>query len=112
MIIILPVGHEKMEAQRFPYVTLGIIILNVFIFVTTHYGIAPKSQGELYYRESDLIGYYMEHPNLDFPEETFRKLSPNLLGTHKKRISVNRRITIQRIDVVEPKTGAAFFCGV
>jgi predicted Zn finger-like uncharacterized protein len=92
MIIILPVGHEKMEAQRFPYVTLGIIILNVFIFVTTHYGIAPKSQGELYYRESDLIGYYMEHPNLDFPEETFRKLSPNNQEFLQKSIEELRTI--------------------
>jgi len=76
MIIVLPLGHEKMEAQRLPYITIGIVILNLFIFITTHYGIVPRSQQERFMREMEVAEYYIDHSYLDFPEETYDKLSP------------------------------------
>lgn len=75
-MIILPLGHEKMEAQRLPYITIGILILNIFIFIITHYAIAPKSREELAKRGEELLGYYFDHLYLDLPEETVEKFPP------------------------------------
>ena len=57
MIIVLPLTHESMEAQRFPYITLGLVLLNTFLFIITAI-VAPDSQHEHYEREVELVGYY------------------------------------------------------
>jgi len=36
MLFLLPIGHET-RVQRFPYVTVGLMILNLAIFVPTYY---------------------------------------------------------------------------
>ena len=75
MIIILPLSHERMQAQRFPYITLGIILFNTFLFLITHHGIVPQSYQESWEREQELVGYYIRHPYLELPQESYAKLS-------------------------------------
>ena len=75
MIIVLPLTHESMEAQRFPYITLGLVLLNTFLFIITAI-VAPDSQHEHYEREVELVGYYSTHLYLNFPDTAFAKLSP------------------------------------
>ncbi|GAK58280.1 rhomboid family protein [Candidatus Vecturithrix granuli] len=75
MFIIFPLSHERMEAQRFPYVTLGIVLLNVFFYIITVL-VAPKTQMEHYEHEVELVSYYLYHSYLELPTETYQKLSP------------------------------------
>lgn len=74
-MIIIPLSHESGEVQRLPYVTLGILILNVLLLAVTYYA-APKTVEQHVRQESKLVTYYASHPYLELPEETFRKLSP------------------------------------
>ena len=70
--MIIPIGHESMVAQRTPYVTIAIIILNVVFFFGTL--ISQSKHGDTldaYYEE--MGQYFMEHPYLDFPEDTLEK---------------------------------------
>lgn len=64
-----------MEAQRFPYVTLSIVLLNVFFYIITLL-VAPKTQMAHYEHETELVEYYLFHSYLDLPETTLQKLSP------------------------------------
>ena len=34
--MIVPIGHENMSARRWPVITLGLILLNFGIFLSTH----------------------------------------------------------------------------
>ncbi len=75
MVIILPLSHEHMpEAQRFPYLTPGIVLLNVFFYLITLLT-APATQEEHVRHEIALVEYYLYHPYLELPDETYQKLS-------------------------------------
>jgi len=85
-MIILPLGHEQMEAQRLPYITIGIVILNVAIFLITAV-VAPQTDRELMERGEELIGYYFDHLYLDLPQGTFEKFPPEIQAEieHRKQ---------------------------
>lgn len=70
--MIIPIGHERMEAQRLPYVTITIIALNVIFFIGTLIS-GPKHREELYTYSIEMEQYYMEHPYLEFPPDTLEK---------------------------------------
>lgn len=75
MFIVLPLSHERMQAQRLPYITIGIVVLNVLLYLITAV-IAPKTAEERYEHEYRLVDYYLSHPYLELPDGTFEKLSP------------------------------------
>ena len=75
MFIVLPLSHENMQAQRFPHITTGLILLNTFLFIITAI-VAPHTQKARSQAEGQLVEYYMTHLYLDFPEESFLKLNP------------------------------------
>lgn len=70
--MIIPIGHERMEAQRLPYVTIVIIALNVIFFIGTQIS-GPKHREELLAYSEEMAEYYMMHPYLEFPQETLEK---------------------------------------
>jgi len=42
--MIIPLNHENMQGRRWPYVTVGIIALNVICFLATHWTMDRESQ--------------------------------------------------------------------
>ncbi len=66
-MIILPYAHEKQTVQRLPYITFGLIALNVLIFLFTHYG--GHSLDDLYEKMNRLHEYASAHPYLEVPAE-------------------------------------------
>ena len=56
MFILLPLSHEHLETQRFPVITTGILILNVFFFLITLL-VAPATQQERFEREYAVMTY-------------------------------------------------------
>ncbi|PIE35523.1 hypothetical protein CSA56_04030, partial [candidate division KSB3 bacterium] len=104
MFIILPVSHEHMEAARFPYITLGIVLLNTLIFLVTVISVNHTSE-QHFHREAELVEYYVnsytiELYALDFPQATFDKLSP---GSQRyirefKEYTFDRLITSEHED--------------
>lgn len=74
-MFIIPLSHESSEIQRFPYISIGIIILNVLLYVVTSV-VAPDSGQKSAEQENKLLTYILTHPDKDIPEETVRKLSP------------------------------------
>jgi membrane associated rhomboid family serine protease len=77
MFFILPLSHERMEVQRLPYITIGIVALNVLIFIVTAH-IANKSEEALNNTAEEFLQYYFEHPYLDFPGESLNKFPPQV----------------------------------
>ncbi len=74
-MLILPLSHENMHAQRLPYITMGIVIINTLLFLISHHLMIPDN------RESDergwkLMEYYIERPYLEFPEDAYSMLPP------------------------------------
>ncbi len=75
MFIVLPLGHEDMEAQRYPYITLGLVLLNTVFFIMTLL-VAPASERAHYGQEEQLLVYYIQHLEFELPASTYHKLHP------------------------------------
>jgi membrane associated rhomboid family serine protease len=74
-MIILPLSHESGQVQRWPYITIGILVLNVLLYAVTAI-VAPQTRRELNREAEDFFGYYMRHPYLEIPEETLDRIPP------------------------------------
>lgn len=74
-MIIIPLSHESGQVQRWPYITIGILVLNVLLYAATAI-VAPQTQTELTQEANDFFGYYMRHPYLEIPEETLDEIPP------------------------------------
>ncbi len=74
-MIIIPLSHESGQVQRWPYITIGILVLNVLLYVVTAV-VAPQTRKELNREAEDFFGYYMRHPYLEIPEETLDRIPP------------------------------------
>lgn len=77
MIIIFPLSHEKTTVKRMPVITISLIIINVLVFFITAIE-APATGEKLIDKQKLLINYYYDHPYLDIPVETRKKLFSSL----------------------------------
>ncbi len=74
-MIIIPYNHDKMQFHRLPFVTIGLILINIFIFLITCLVIS-QSRDAINGRADAMVQYYLEHPYLEIPEETILKVAP------------------------------------
>jgi membrane associated rhomboid family serine protease len=67
--MLIPLGHENMQGRRWPVITLGIIALNVVIFLGTH-GTIDHQAPELGGVKMHILLLAAIHPELKMPEKT------------------------------------------
>jgi membrane associated rhomboid family serine protease len=73
-MILLPYAHERQTVQRLPYITFGLIVLNVIIFLFTQYG--GHSINDFYEKVNDLQEYASARPHLELPPEGRKYFEP------------------------------------
>ena len=67
-MLIVPIAHEHQSVQRLPWVTFGIIAINLLVFLFTNYsGPGENEQNDALYKFEQ---YYWSHPYLTIPEES------------------------------------------
>jgi len=69
--MIIPLTHEQMTVQRLPWITILIMIINVFVFLYTHPQ-AKRDEGRLYGVLEELQAFAERNPGMeqeDFPNE-------------------------------------------
>jgi membrane associated rhomboid family serine protease len=74
MIILLPVAHEQQQVQRLPWITFALIAINVVVFLITNPG-RDDNQSLVNQKYDELLRYYIDHPYLEFPENTKKLLT-------------------------------------
>ncbi len=79
-MIIIPLSHESGQVQRWPYITIGILALNVLLYIVTVF-VAPQTQKKFERELDDFFQYYTRHPYLEIPEETLEKIPSNVRQT-------------------------------
>ena len=67
-MIIVPLGHERSIARRWPWVTTAILLLNVVVFMAL-LGPDRRAEQELRARLFQTLEYYSEHPGLEPPPD-------------------------------------------
>jgi len=68
MYIVLPIGHEDQRVQRWPVVTIGLIVLNLALLIYSQ--AAMKQQARVIrQRWQEFARYYMENVELDLPQK-------------------------------------------
>jgi len=79
--MLLPIGHENMQARRWPVITIGLIVLNTIIFVATNATMEQESP-ELGKTKAHIILLAAAHPELTMTDDeqklvdSFKKDNP------------------------------------
>lgn len=66
--MLFPVKHENMTARRWPVITLGLIALNILVFLATH-GVMDRQDAALSPVEMHLLVLAARHPELNIPSK-------------------------------------------
>src|SRR5690349_11890128 len=66
--MLIPIRHENMSARRWPVITLGLIVVNVVVFLFTHFNMeeqgAKAAKARLH-----IIVLAAEHPELTMQQD-------------------------------------------
>ena len=73
-MFIVPIAHEDQKVQRLPWVTIGLIALNVAAFLAT-LPAARHHAAEVRARSREVVRFVREHPYLRLPEELEGRLT-------------------------------------
>ena len=65
-MIIVPLGHERSIARRWPWVTTVILLLNVTVFFAL-LGPDRRAEDEMRTRLGQALELYAQHPALELP---------------------------------------------
>jgi membrane associated rhomboid family serine protease len=74
MFIILPISHEQQTVQRLPWITFGLIAINIIVFFLIASD-RRDSEAAMDQKYDQLITYYIVHPYLEFPENVRKFLN-------------------------------------
>ena len=69
--MLIPITHEQMTVQRLPWITILVIVANVFIFLITHQQ-SVREGGRLFGVMEELQAFAERNPGMardDFPSE-------------------------------------------
>jgi membrane associated rhomboid family serine protease len=97
--MLIPIGHENMEARRWPIVTFALIFINISVFVFTRNALETDGL-ELEKLRVHVLLLTAAHPELDWPAEietvvaSFREKHPD----EWVRISAKNRYPIDEWD--------------
>ena len=70
--MLLPLRHENMEGRRWPVITIGLIALNVLIFLSTHWTMQEQAAREVPVREQ-ILSLAATHPELQISDPDIEK---------------------------------------
>src|SRR5215467_463192 len=70
--MLLPLRHENMEGRRWPVITIGLIALNVLIFLVTHWAMSEEANRQGPVREQ-ILALAATHPDLQIADEEVAK---------------------------------------
>ena len=102
-MIIIPISHEDLKGRRWPYVTGAILLLNVLIFLTTHWSI-QRQHGQFVRRLNIAFDYYVSHPYLE-PKPPLDKFLTQIEGSSRKdRLTVESMKALHE-DSVQARGG-------
>jgi membrane associated rhomboid family serine protease len=66
--VLIPVQHENMSARRWPVVTIGLILVNLAVFLATHWNM-EKQGSQLWRVREHILLLVATHPNLALTPE-------------------------------------------
>jgi len=67
--VLFPIKHENMKARRWPFVTIGLILVNTLVFLGTHQAMEDQKDPLLSVKAHVLV-LAAQHPQLTVPLET------------------------------------------
>lgn len=92
--MLIPVGHEDQRVTRLPWATIGLIVVNVAVFLAT-FPIAKQQADETRLRLREVVRFARDHPYLRLPEELsrifpvprpLREPAPDVLGEEQGQL--------------------------
>jgi len=66
--VLIPIGHEDQQVTRLPWVTIGLMVANVAVFLLV-LPIVERQADDTRQRVQEVVQYAMEHPYLRLPAE-------------------------------------------
>ena len=103
MFIVIPISHEDLRGRRWPYVTIAILLLNVVIFLSTHWSI-QRQYREFVNRRNVALEYYVSHPYLE-PKPPLDKFLSRIEGSSRKNRLALESMKALHEDSVQARGG-------
>jgi membrane associated rhomboid family serine protease len=91
--VLLPLRHENMEGRRWPVITIGLITLNVLVFLATHWTMDEQAQQQVPVRKQILI-LAATHPELEIQD-------PEIAGWVDSVRSSNPKLWAQQSQLLQ-----------
>ena len=118
MFFLIPIGHEQDTVRRLPWVTFSILAICFVVHLFVYFG-QRQDNSVLQGSAREFIEYYIEHPYLEFSEETREVLFNGVDEEQFEQVVAYYRQTVRRpsASVVEEEQEtldklAAKFVGV
>ncbi len=73
--MLIPISHEDQTVTRLPWVTIGLLAVNIVVFLVT-LPVLDRQEAEIRTRATMVERYAREHPYLTLPEELADDVSP------------------------------------
>ena len=67
-MFLIPIGHEDQRVARLPWVTIGLVAVNVAIFIISH-SLVERQSVAFQTQFQEVVRFASEHPYLRLPEE-------------------------------------------
>lgn len=86
--MLIPISHEDQRGRRWPYITIGIVLLNTLIFLVTS-GNMEQQHGQYAEKAREAFEFYVSHPWLTPPEPLKPLLAQVEKSSRKDRLMVD-----------------------
>ena len=103
MFIVIPISHEDLRGRRWPYVTIAILLLNVVIFLATHWSI-QRHHREFVKQAMAAYHYHNRHPYLE-STPLLDKVSTQIDGASRKERLTAESVRAIHEDAVQARGG-------
>ncbi|HPC83871.1 MAG TPA: rhomboid family intramembrane serine protease [Thermoanaerobaculaceae bacterium] len=65
--MLIPIGLDQTSVRRWPWISIGLVAINVLVFLSTALG--GNNEAEIAARFQEMLEYWRSHPYLELPRE-------------------------------------------
>jgi membrane associated rhomboid family serine protease len=104
-LLILPISHEKLSVQRLPWITIGIIVINILVYMGTWYIVGREQEG-IETQTRKVAQYYAQHPYLklsDYFVQQLPKYLRDLLNKYQLEAAKKKEEADQKLAALRER---------
>ena len=108
--MLIPIGQEDSTVRRHPWVTYGLLALNVFFFlVTSATGPGGAWRNAVMTKIDEMVAYFNERPYLELPPDLVASQDPSSIALARMAHTINANAVILNNLIVDFSDAWGFY---